>query len=146
MMAKQYPLEVIEVGTKLTAMNVATLGELFDYMKINYNLLMKLEAVPNFSITNLDDCSPNSNYEPVSIWLKSYLRENKIRMIKAIRSIQGSSLIEAKNFVESAQFLDSANTISSGNSRLVITVNSMAEAKDYEAQLIDAGGQVELKQ
>lgn len=120
-------VEILEAISNMTVMDVVGLIEDME-KKFNVSAASAAIAVAAPAAAGAAAAEEQTEF---TITLKSF-GENKVNVIKVVRTITGLGLKEAKDMVEGAP-----STVKEGVSK--------AEAEDIKKQLEEAGGSVEVK-
>ncbi len=129
--AKEFSAETKELGDKIVSLTIKQAQDLVDYLKQEYNIEPAGGAVmmagPAGGAPAEEEAEPTS----FDVILKA-AGDKKIQVIKVVRAATSLGLKEAKDLVDSAPKAVKENL-------------SKEEAEKLEAELKEAGGEVEVK-
>ncbi len=127
----EYSAEAKELGDKIANMTLKQAKELSDYLKNEHGIEpasggggMMMAAAPS-------EAAPAVEQTEFDVVLTGF-GDKKLNVVKVVKNITGASLMEAKKMVESVPA-----TLKEGVSK--------EDAEKIKAEVVEAGGTVELK-
>lgn len=129
-MARQFPVEVIEVGDKLAVMSPAIRDEFIEYVRNVHALEVTINRWtpdPNNMVGDVLVAQPKREF---FVRLQSYEPKNKVAIVKIIREVNHFGLLEAKKL---------ADCVQDGDPQIVQSGLSMREAELLQEKLSNAG-------